>query len=192
MAFITNNRFAWRAGKRSPRGMARIARPLIPDTVRGMDTQLVSGPNDPVPTSADIIVTHKFTLRVVTAADGQFILSIPSLLSAIPGGNTVFDRIRLIKISCFGPATADGFVRFRQVTGGVTPYRIDAADFIDYGVQGARRPCLHIRPSFSVRNDWVATANSPGEIASIISLPDTPVIIQMAVQLRTIPQTNSG
>lgn len=163
----------------------------LPLSIRGMDSRLVNGPNDPAQTSADIVVYHKFTLRVVTAADGQYILTIPSLLPAIPGGNTVFDRIRIIKMSFYANATTDSFIRYRQASGGSTPYIIDSADFIDYGVQGARRPALHISPSFSVRESWQSLANT-GEIASLISLPDSPIIVQLSVQLRTIPQTNSG
>jgi len=174
-----------------PRNRRKIKR-QAPMTLRGMDTRLVSGPNDPASTLADIVVNHKFTLRVVTAADGQFILTIPSLLSGIPGGNTTFDRIRILKISVYGSATDSSFVRFRQASGGTTPYIIDSADFIDYGVQGSRRPALHISPSFSVRQSWQSLAVTPGEIASLISLPDSQLIVQISVQLRTIPQTNSG
>jgi hypothetical protein len=162
--------------------------------LRGMDTIRVNGPSDPSPTLADIVVTHKATKRFVSAADGQYVLTVSGLLSLIPGGASgTFDRFRIIKVSVFGAAAGDSFVSARGAVGSGTPavYTSDDFKFLDYGTQGSRRPAIHFAPNFEIRNTWVSVTNTSGELFIFSTLPDAELILQITMQLRTTPQASN-
>lgn len=156
-----------------------------------MDTLRVAGPFDPPPTIADIVVTHKFTRRVLgDDTGGTFAINGSFILNSIPGGNVVFDRIRILKVSVYGAAAAGSFIRVAGITGTGSPSvaTSDAFSFEDFGTQGSRRPVVHFRPNFNIRSEWFTPSNNTGEFFNVTTSAGGEIIIQMTLQLRTIPQ----
>jgi hypothetical protein len=156
---------------------------------RFMEATRARGPTDPAPTTFDVSLTHKFTHSAVTGTDGRLVIDTPFIRNGIPGLATVFDRYQVVKVSVFAPATQDSFVRYSQ-SSSTADAGFDQANFIDYGTQGARRPSLHIIPSFAARNRWLAMDDTT-QFAIITALPDVLIVSQITVRLRSIPQSQT-
>jgi len=128
---------------------------------------------------------------VTTAADGQAVISAATLFAVFPGSS--FAWFRLIKLSAYAPANADAFVAIYPsnsslaLQGGILS---DHFEFLDFGTQGARRPAIHIQPNFNLRTQWSdLTATTNAELFVLKSTPDTVLIIQYTLDLKTARPT---
>jgi len=127
----------------------------------------------------DIILTSKRRYRpLLTGETGAF--SPQRLATGIPGGASVFDRIRILKVTAYAAAGANTYV---QVT-----FADDQSQFEDFGTQGAMRPALHLMPPFETRQFWYPTTdtNSVFTVSTTGTTPD--FIVDVTMEFRSISQ----
>ena len=177
----------------------RSRKPISSSSIRNqirdqnLETLRTTGPFDPCPTTSDVAVKHKFTVKVTSAADGLFIANGQFFANLTPHVATAFsfDRFRVLKISAFAPASAGSFISAKGLTGSTVAQLIttDEFNFIDYGTQGSRRPVLHIIPNLQVRQTWFPVNVNVGEFFQFQTLPSTEIILQVTLELRTPPGT---
>lgn len=164
---LRNRRFLDTAGKQALKMLASGSR-------------LVNGPVDPRPISRDIIVTKTF--EYIPVGTGLLSITPAFVAAAFPGGATVFTRFRLVKLSAYGPAVANGQIRVVMTE--------DEADFVDHGTQGSVRPQLHISPTFNQRNIWLdSSASTVIATGDQNSTGQQGVIYQITVEMRSLPDT---
>jgi hypothetical protein len=153
------------------------------------NTLRVGGPIDPEPIANDVVVMKTFQIVIPFATTVQPI-SPAGLSVAFPGFSITaptFNRFRLIKVSAYGTeqvATAPGSVTvaFPVGSGGYN----DGATFTDYGTFGARRPCLHLSPTFNLRNIWLISTDALSVLFTVLANGGD-VILQYTVEIRSIP-----
>lgn len=162
---------------------------------QSLETLRTSGPVDPSPTTSDVIVKHKFTAKVTTAADGIYVMSGAFFANVTPhvAANFSFDRFRVLKVSAFASAIAGSFIQAKGLTGTTVPTLVTTDEFnmIDYGTQGSRRPAVHFVPNFQVRQLWFPVNVNVGEFFQFTSLPSSEIIFQVTLELRTPPGTST-
>jgi len=153
------------------------------------NTIRVGGPADPEPIANDVVVTKTFQILVPFATTVQPVRP-ATLAVAFPGYSATaptFNRFRLIKVSAYGteqPATTPGSVTIAFPIG--TAGYNDGATFTDYGTYGARRPCLHLSPTFNLRNIWVTSTDALSVLFTVLT-GGGDVILQFTVEIRSLP-----
>jgi hypothetical protein len=148
----------------------------------------VHGPFDPPPTTRDIQLTQKFTSTITTDSKGIANVTVNSFMAIVPGGSTIWDRVRFMKFSVYAPAVQDSYISAQLDEPGSTS--ADNPNFVDYGTAGSRRPALHLSPSFIERIQWIPTS-SAHNLLILQSLPDTKLILSITAQLRSTLPTAS-
>jgi hypothetical protein len=153
------------------------------------NTIRVGGPIDPEPIANDVVVTKTFQTLVPFGTTVQSVS--PAILAvAFPGYSATaptFNRFRLIKVSAYGteqPATMPGSVTIAFPIG--TAGYNDGATFTDYGTYGARRPCLHLSPTFNLRNIWLISTDALSVLFTVLT-GGGDVILQYTVEIRSLP-----
>jgi hypothetical protein len=137
---------------------------------------LVAGSNDPRPIIRDVVVT-KLVETSLTTATTDAVFTYATIYKLLDTNFTpFFTDIRIISTSVYGPAT-DTSVAQATVTS-------DGASFLDRGVAGSRRPCLHIRFPEIVRITWAATTST----ASVLTIPFATLapgtVVQFTIEVR--------
>jgi len=154
------------------------------------NTLRVGGPVDPEPIANDVVVTKTFqTLLSLVGISTP--ISPRTLAEQFPGFSLTaptFNRFRLVKVSAYGTemaATTAGSVTvsFPVGTGGFN----DGATFTDFGTFGARRPCLHLSPTFNLRNIWLISTDAATVLFTVGTNTTADVILQYTVEARSIP-----
>jgi len=155
------------------------------------NTLRVGGPTDPEPIANDVVVTKTF--QTLLPVVGLPMSVSPRMLAAeFPGFSLTaptFNRFRLVKVSVYGTENAGSTtagsvtVSFPVGTGGFN----DGAAFTDYGTFGARRPCLHLSPTFNLRNIWLIATDAATMLFTVGTNTGADVILQYTVEARSIP-----
>jgi hypothetical protein len=142
-------------------------------------TTRVNGPFDPPSVTNDVIVTKIVQITHAVAA-GTAITVTPKIIAAgFPGGfGGVFGLFRLVKISLYGS------VEFDNVGMTVDKF-FDGAQFSDVGVPGQSRPTLHISPTFSTRQVWLASGDATQVLYRIQGLATGEIVAHYTVEMRT-------
>jgi len=154
------------------------------------NTLRVGGPIDPEPIANDVVVTKTFQISVPIVGASTPVSPL-TLAGAFPGFSLTaptFNRFRLVRVSAYGTdqsgMTATSVtVAFPVGTGGYN----DGATFTDYGTFGARRPCLHLSPTFNLRNIWLISTDALSVLFTVVSSTGSDVILQYTVEIRSIP-----
>jgi len=131
----------------------------------------VRGPVDPVPIDNTLKITKR--VELATAAGAPLGVTGALLFTALQGSNTLFDALRVQKVSVYDEAGAGSTVAI------AFPGQ-DEANYIDHGTQGQKRAQIHLMPSFNQRQTWLS-----GSSAVQFTVTTTGVgLIQVTIEAR--------
>jgi len=117
-----------------------------------MGSTLISGDPDPVPVNETVKVHHRIQLEVTGVQSGTE-LTVPNIVSRLPGGSSAWAAFRIIRVDVWGDPTGNANLSVANTA----PYN-DMASFSDYGTPGERRPSIHFRPNWETRSNWILTS----------------------------------
>lgn len=135
---------------------------------------------DPNPYSPEVTYVRK--VRIVLGPGNTFV-NLGMVLTAIwpsRGEFEPFRRMMIVGISAFGEAGAKTYVSVETLAG-LFQGKSDAdRRWTDYGVQGSRRPAIHLR---AAPKDLAWVTASDGNLIFIATNPDGSVILDLLVHL---------
>lgn len=134
---------------------------------------LRNGPNDPRPVKKDILVTKMVEAVAITSPITYSYSDVYKLLDV--STTPFFTEMRVISASVYGPAA--GTVAANVIA--------DGASYVDHGVEGSRRPALHIRFPEVVRIAWTSTTSTTGVLTTTggAAVPNQ-FIVQFTIEVR--------
>jgi hypothetical protein len=118
-----------------------------------------------------------------------------SLIADVPGGSTMWDRLRILHVEIWGsdiPTT--GLTESPQIQlellnlGSSTGIGTENAAFLDTGTIGARRAHVSVRPGSLYEAAWLETSDSTTNVLSIStsSANTESITLQATLELRSV------
>ncbi len=153
------------------------------------------GTNDPPDTKTDLSLTQRFQLDA-QATTGVANVRYLDIANRIPGGATVWDRMRVHHIEVWGPDyynnASNGSTAGMQVTmlaNSGSNFNSDVPTFTDHGTFGQSRPHVSFAPDLFTRMQW-NPSNSTDILLVITSEDPTFVgrfVVHITCEVRSVP-----
>lgn len=157
---------------------------IVAETVR------TRGTIDPKPVLTSLVLTYKAQLQVpLTSTANAHIVTLSEIASRIPGGSTLWPKMRITHYEAWGGDTADTApLTLTMRTSSGEEFGGDNASFSDAGTFGRSRPHVSVRPGLFQRLQWADSASVNGVIRLQQALPassSSNVILHVTVEVRS-------
>jgi len=184
---------------RKPRGAPRKrANRVVGLNDRSCMTVRTPGHAEPPSVINDVTHTQRFEYHGVTAS-GTVVVTIADLLTSIPGGSALWDRIRFTHFEVWGadnpttaaiPSSESGIIRVTLLSSSTANFNGDTPSFQDAGTLGSTRAHVSFRPDMFSRLQWNDSTSTNGILAIDTPFSVESFIIHFTCDIRSSATTN--